>query len=185
VVDLDKDEVLLLCDPIIYGALKGLWKVHKLDRYPYETYYEKVDAILERDNYTCQVCGLHREAVECYTVTKCLLCEELARKDPSKKGLENFHPEPDWRPPKPCPYRGVYKKCGECPMFRIEVVKRKSRYPFVVHHLNGEPRDNDPENLVTVCVSCHHEIHGMARSLGRLPTLEEAREHHKKWHRNK
>ncbi len=38
-----------------------------------------------------------------------------------------------------------------------------------VHHLNGNIKNNDPENLITVCCSCHSIIHGYYLKLKRDP----------------
>ena len=44
------------------------------------------------------------------------------------------------------------------------------------HHVDGEPKNNDPDNIQTLCVSCHNFLHATAERLGwtqpgRLPPL--------------
>jgi 5-methylcytosine-specific restriction endonuclease McrA len=33
-----------------------------------------------------------------------------------------------------------------------------------VHHIDLDPMNNDPQNLMTLCASCHHRLHGRTRS---------------------
>lgn len=39
----------------------------------------------------------------------------------------------------------------------------------VVHHVNGDPKGNRPENLQTLCAACHSFWHGLLRRIGRKP----------------
>lgn len=39
----------------------------------------------------------------------------------------------------------------------------------VVHHVNGNPKDNRPENLQTLCSPCHSFWHAMLRRIGMRP----------------
>ena len=40
-----------------------------------------------------------------------------------------------------------------------------SRY-LVVHHIDGNRKNNAPENLVKICRSCHAQVHGLTRNFG-------------------
>ena len=39
----------------------------------------------------------------------------------------------------------------------------------VVHHVNGNPMDNSPSNLQTLCAPCHSFWHALHRRIGRKP----------------
>lgn len=46
------------------------------------------------------------------------------------------------------------------------------------HHVDGQPENNNPENIQTLCAYCHRFLHATAARLGwtipgRLPTLRE------------
>ena len=135
------------------------------DEYPYQTYYGKVDKIMARDGYTCQVCGYYGVMENHVTTTICLTCQE--------KGI-NFHPLPYWGGiPKPCREKGLnYTTCAECPQFREISVEYVSHAYLVVHHKDGDKTNQSPDNLVTVCTSCHRRLHHRDRIL----TIEEVRQ---------
>lgn len=40
-----------------------------------------------------------------------------------------------------------------------------------VHHLDENPANNDPVNLITLCPSCHRLCHARPRTVGRSLTL--------------
>ena len=44
--------------------------------------------------------------------------------------------------------------CGHHPFFRGSLD---------VHHRDGEKTNNEPENLMTLCATCHRELHGFAQ----------------------
>jgi 5-methylcytosine-specific restriction endonuclease McrA len=127
------------------------------DDYPYETYYDVVDQILLRDSYTCQICGFYGVENNNATTTVCLECE--------RQGID-FHPTAEWRIPRPCREKQLpYKVCGQCPQYRefsLECVSYKS---LVVHHKNGDKTNQNPDNLITVCTSCHRRLHPRGRTL--------------------
>ena len=37
---------------------------------------------------------------------------------------------------------------------------------LVVHHIDGNRKNNAPENLVKICRSCHAQVHGLTRDFG-------------------
>ena len=37
---------------------------------------------------------------------------------------------------------------------------------LVVHHIDGNRKNNAPENLVKICRSCHAQVHGLTRNFG-------------------
>ena len=43
---------------------------------------------------------------------------------------------------------------------------------LVIHHLDRNRKNNNPENLVMVCRSCHAKVHGLASNLGEIPMVE-------------
>jgi len=134
------------------------------DNYPYQTYYGVVDKILARDNYTCQVCGHYGVESNDSVVTVCLDCE--------KQGIE-FHPSANWKIPKPCRERQLpYAVCGQCPQFRELSVECVSYKNLLVHHKDEDTTNQTPENLITVCTSCHRRLHHRGKTL----TVEEAKE---------
>ena len=44
--------------------------------------------------------------------------------------------------------------CGHHPFFKGSLD---------VHHRDGEKSNNEPENLMTLCATCHRELHGFAQ----------------------
>ena len=40
-------------------------------------------------------------------------------------------------------------------------------YTLTVHHIDGDPSNNDPANLVALCQRCHLRLHGQ-RAIGQL-----------------
>lgn len=44
--------------------------------------------------------------------------------------------------------------CGHHPFFKSSLD---------VHHRDGDKNNNDPENLMTLCPSCHRELHSFER----------------------
>lgn len=53
--------------------------------------------------------------------------------------------------------------CGYRPMFKMSLD---------VHHRDEDKSNNEPENLMTLCASCHRELHGFAHQTGSLPKAE-------------
>jgi len=51
--------------------------------------------------------------------------------------------------------REVGYTCSECG------VSRDFGIPIEVHHLDGDPSNNDIDNLIVVCKKCHNEMEGM------------------------
>lgn len=43
---------------------------------------------------------------------------------------------------------------------------------FDVHHIDENPRNGDPSNLIAICRRCHAQRHGGSRSLAALDVLE-------------
>ena len=41
-------------------------------------------------------------------------------------------------------------------------------YMLTVHHIDGDPSNNDPDNLVALCQRCHLGLHGKKRVIGQL-----------------
>lgn len=44
--------------------------------------------------------------------------------------------------------------------------RKKGVVNLVVHHIDGNKQNNEPENLVTLCVGCHLRLHGKSRTYG-------------------
>jgi len=79
---------------------------------------------------------------------------------------------PDWGIPKPCREKGLqYRSCAECPYFREISVEYVSYADLVVHHKDGNKYNQDPDNLVTVCRSCHRRLHPR----GKILSIEEVK----------
>ena len=134
------------------------------DEYPYQTFYSKIDDVMTRDNYTCQVCGYYGVEANDIVITRCLECE--------KQGF-SFNPIKMSRIPKPCREKGLqYRVCGECPEFRENSIEYVSHSGLLVHHLDGNKKNQELENLVTVCTSCHRRLHHR----GRILQVEKVRE---------
>ena len=134
------------------------------DKYPYQTFYGKIDEVMSRDNYTCQVCGCCGVQANDIVVTRCLECE--------KQGIP-FQPIRDSRIPKPCREKGLkFRICGECPDFREMSIEYVSYASLVVHHLDGDKKNQDLKNLITVCTRCHRRLHPR----GRILPIERVRE---------
>lgn len=56
-----------------------------------------------------------------------------------------------------------------------------TRYKDVqIHHIDEDPANNDPTNLIVVCLDCHSRITGR-RGLGRAFTVEEVRSYKRSW----
>ena len=134
------------------------------DKYPYQTFYSKIDEIMSRDNYTCQICGYYGVQENHKVVTRCLDCEKI--------GFD-FQPFPDWNIPKPCKEKGLkFRVCGECPQFKEISIEYVSYANLMVHHKDGNKTNQREENLVSVCISCHRRLHHRAKTL----TIEEVRQ---------
>ena len=43
-------------------------------------------------------------------------------------------------------YNNTCQRCG-------------AKYRLILHHLDGDDRNNDPNNLIVVCRSCHQNLH--------------------------
>ncbi|MBX5321364.1 MAG: hypothetical protein QHH12_04935 [Candidatus Bathyarchaeota archaeon] len=127
----------------------------ELKMIPYKGYYDVVEEVLKRDNYTCQVCGFYGVESVHAKVTVCLECE--------RKGIP-FSPDSEWRVPNPCRDKG-FKSCGQCPSFREYSIEYLSFAKLVVHHKDGDKCNQKLENLVTVCTSCHKRLHQRNRIL--------------------
>lgn len=131
--------------------------IHMEDAYPYQTYYGKIDEVMSRDNYTCQICGLYGVQKNDIVIRRCLECE--------KQGIP-FQPFPNSKIPNPCTVRGLkYRVCGECLQFKEISIEHVSHANLVVHHLDGNKKNQSLENLVTVCTSCHRRLHTRKRIL--------------------
>jgi len=51
--------------------------------------------------------------------------------------------------------------------YRCQVCgRKKGSVNVLIHHINGNNQNNDPENLVTLCVGCHLRLHGKSRTYG-------------------
>ena len=112
------------------------------DEYPYQTYYSQVDRVMRRDNYTCQICGYCGVQTNDIVVSRGLECE--------KEGIP-FQPRSDWIIPKPCRERGLkYRVCGECTNFKEISVEYVSYAGLIVHHKDGNKKNQASENLVTL-----------------------------------
>jgi 5-methylcytosine-specific restriction endonuclease McrA len=134
------------------------------DKYPYQTYYSVIDDVMLRDNYTCQICGHYGVLANHVVVTRCLECE--------KKGIY-FEPLPDWNIPKPCREKGIkFRTCGECPQFKEISIEYVSYANLVVHHKDGKKTNQNLDNLVTVCTSCHRRLH----KRGKILSIDEVKE---------
>lgn len=46
--------------------------------------------------------------------------------------------------------------------------KLDTKLTFVVHHKDGDPINNHPSNLVTLCHRCHKLVHNKTISLGKV-----------------
>lgn len=133
------------------------------DQYPYQTFYNKIDEVMCRDNYTCQICGYYGVQKNDIVVRRCLECE--------KQGIP-FQPSADLRIPKPCREMGKqYSVCGECPEFKEISVEYVTHSSLVVHHKDGNKKNQALENLVTVCTSCHRRLH----LRGKILTINEVK----------
>lgn len=61
-------------------------------------------------------------------------------------------------------YRGEEcEMCGYTPFFRVALD---------VHHRDGDKNNNEPENLMTLCASCHRELHGFEHQTGNYMKAE-------------
>lgn len=40
---------------------------------------------------------------------------------------------------------------------------------LTIHHVNGDPMDNSPSNMQTLCRQCHAFWHGLLKRIGRKP----------------
>jgi 5-methylcytosine-specific restriction endonuclease McrA len=133
------------------------------DEYPYQTFYGKIDEVMSRDNYTCQICGYFGVQRNDIIVRRCLECE--------KQGIP-YEPQPGLKIPKPCRDKGLkYRACGECPNFKEVSIEYISHRNLVVHHKDGNTKNQSLENLVTVCTSCHRRLHPR----GRILTVDEVK----------
>jgi 5-methylcytosine-specific restriction endonuclease McrA len=134
------------------------------DEYPYQTYYSKIDEVMSRDNYICQICGYYGVQANDIVVRRCLESE--------KQGIP-FQPRSDWIPPKPCRDKGLkYKVCGECPQFKEISIESVSQANLMVHHIDGNKKNQSLANLITVCRSCHRSLHPR----GRVLTIDEVKQ---------
>ena len=166
-------------------------------RYAYgspEEFYARTELILKRDNFTCQLCG-YKAKREKYEeeeeVEYCGICAD--------KGFL-FEPMLELRPPSKCIFHKVFESCEECPHLRevrvkvppfehklpegiivtfsrplhIEVVDGEVYFYdasyLLVHHINGDNCDNYPENLITLCRSCHMKVH-RSKDRGKLTEI--------------
>jgi len=153
--------------------------------YPYGTpyeFYKRTELILKRDNFACQLCGYKARRKKLRTKKKtvryCGICAE--------KGFL-FEPMLDWKPPKKCPLHKRLKSCRECPhlrKIRVKIPPFTHRLPegiiitfpqppfydgrrhyyvgteyLLVHHIDGDKCNNYPDNLITLCRSCHMKVH--------------------------
>lgn len=59
-------------------------------------------------------------------------------------------------------------------------VCREKGKPVQVHHIDGNPSNNDPDNLAVVCLECHSRITGTG-GLGRAYTPGEVRRYKRAW----
>lgn len=57
---------------------------------------------------------------------------------------------------------------------------REARQPVEIHHINGDPSDNRPENLAVLCRNCHGLVTGK-NSLGRSYSAAEVSQYKKRW----
>jgi 5-methylcytosine-specific restriction endonuclease McrA len=77
-----------------------------------------------------------------------------------------FQPNPDFKIPKPCVEKGLkYKVCGECPNFKVKPEIHTFIEYLTVHHKDGNKKNQNPANLVTVCTSCARRFHHRDRLL--------------------
>ncbi len=51
-------------------------------------------------------------------------------------------------------------KVNRSPLCELCEKKGIIRVADVVHHINQDPWDNDPRNLMSLCRDCHETIHG-------------------------
>jgi len=153
-------------------------------RYAYgspKEWYARAELILKRDNYTCQLCGYKAKRkkvrVRKETVRYCGMCAD--------KGFL-FEPILNLKPPRKCPLHKLLKRCQDCPHLRKirmkvppfehklpeGIIVRFPRPPYydgthfrdgvhylLVHHIDGDKCNNYPENLITLCRSCHMKVH--------------------------
>lgn len=122
----------------------------------YEGYYGVVETIMRRDLFTCQVCGKKGDAWGWNQVEK-----RAHERMIFLKGLLN---EPKKHQPQ------LLTRVSE----ELKLYEYREQNPIqglVVHHKNSDKSDQNPENLVTVCKSCHRRLHHRDRTL----TIEELR----------
>lgn len=117
----------------------------------YEGFYAIYPSILQRDNFTCQVCGI--KGIDTAQEWLKLRIDFLSN--------ITSHPEKHQE-------QLVSQAAHELEELRFGV----QASGLMVHHKNGDKTDQRPENLVTVCYSCHRRLHPR----GRILTIEEAKE---------
>lgn len=59
-------------------------------------------------------------------------------------------------------------------------VCHEARQPVEIHHINGDPSDNRPENLAVLCRNCHGLVTGK-NSLGRSYSAAEVYQYKERW----
>jgi 5-methylcytosine-specific restriction endonuclease McrA len=64
-----------------------------------------------------------------------------------------------------------YRVCGECPQFKEISLEYVTHSNLVVHHKDGNKKNQALENLVTVCTSCHRRLHHR----GQIFTIDEVK----------
>lgn len=102
---------------------------------------EVVPTVIERPQ------GPHEADIRCPT------CERHLGFKPKAKNIEKL----EKRPEKPTAEQlGV----AHCELCRRDLYRLGKGW-LEVHHLDGEPRNNERVNLLVVCVMCHRQIHLM------------------------
>ncbi|MCD6484644.1 MAG: HNH endonuclease [Candidatus Odinarchaeota archaeon] len=144
---------------------------------PYKNYDKLKRIVFERDNYTCQICGYKPNIPLTIKFRYCKKCAE--------KGFL-FKPIPGWKPPMKCKFHEKLNRCGECDYYeeiKIQLPPFEHKlpeeititfgipFPLVVHHIDGNKYNDNLENLITVCRSCHRRLHPKGKTLG----IEEAK----------
>lgn len=116
----------------------------------YEGFYEVKPSILERDKFTCQVCGIRGiDTVQEFEERRIDFLSDIIS-----------HPEKYQE-------QLVTRAAHELE----ELVYGLQARGLMVHHINGDKTDQRPENLVTVCHSCQRRLHPR----GRVLTIEEVK----------
>lgn len=70
-------------------------------------------------------------------------------------------------------YKAIKQRDKFVCQWRNECSERESILGLIVHHIDKNPSNNDPSNLITLCKNCHIAFHGKDRSLNWVSPIHE------------